>query len=187
MIATSHARIGDFLFLLKGVTKMITAVPVSEMDEVDRYLATYDEVKELEEELKLAKQRKEATKLQLLAFMEASGFQSVKRDGRTLTTSKSTYAKVIDFVSLRQWVDEQEEPFSTYLDETFKKRALNELITECQRKALELGLPVEEVYPPGLDSYVIDRVTVRASAKRRKSEPKPDSALSELDEILEDF
>lgn len=130
------------------------------MDEIDEYLKSYDAVRGLESDLREANKRKAKAKDALLEYLSAQGLTSAGREGRTVTTTAICYAKVDDYDMLRDWVDEQDEPRSEYMEEVFRKKRLNEMAREAVRDAAMSG---ELTMPPGLGSYIQHRVTVRRS------------------------
>ena len=159
------------------------------MDAIDTYLSIYAKVKAAESELQAMKQEKAQAKFELILYLESNGFRSVGRNDRSVSHSKRSYGKIIDFNQLRDWVSEQDEPMSEFMEEVFIKgskkdpRGIHGIVVAAQRESVNTGQPVVDCLPPGLEITTDDVITVRT----RKSNAKPVAmtALERLQEVID--
>ena len=166
---------------------------VSEPDAVDDYLTAYANKQEITRELDLAKQKLDEAKQNFLTFTDEHNFTTVKREGYTVSRSKRTFGKVVDFDGLVRWVIEQDEPRSQYMEEVFikgsskDKRGLHCILEDAKKTSIELGLPIDECLPDGLNMSIIDVVTVRASKSNGNDKKKPATKVGQLEQEMETF
>lgn len=161
-------------------------------DAIGDYLSAYKAQKAIEADLAKAKKITAGAKDGFIVFMEGNSFTSVKQDGSTITHSKRSFGKIVDFDALEEWVGESDEPRSLYMEEVFiKGSSKNEsgihlMISDAQAMSVKLHAPVRECLPPGLDLSVIDVVTV-TSAGANTPRKKPKTAVEKLQQQMEDI
>jgi len=162
-----------------------------ELDPIAEYIFAYNGAKLLEVKHKKAKKKLEGAKERLLAHMDNIDTDTVKRNGVSVSKSKRNWGKVTDFTELVEWISKQDEPRSQFMEEVFIKgsakdpRGIHMMLKDAQINSVELGLPLSECLPKGLEMSTTDVLTVRRS---KAGEPlRPSNKVEQLQQELEDF
>lgn len=161
-------------------------------DPIAEYIFAYNGAKLLESRYKKAKKKLEGAKEVLLSHMDSIGTETVKRKGVSISHTKRNWGKVTDFAKLKEWVSKQDEPRSEFMEEVFIKgtkkdpRGLHMMLKDAQINSVELGLPLHECLPDGLEMSTTDVLTVRKS-KGAVEKAVPTNKKEQLQQELEDF
>lgn len=162
------------------------------LDPIAEYIFAYNGAKLLEAKRKKAKKKLEGAKERLLALMDEMGTETVKRKGITISATKRNWGKVANFTELVEWISKQDEPRSQYMEEVFIKgsvkdqRGIHMMLKDAQINSVELGLPLHECMPDGLQMSTTDVLTVRKS-KAAVEKETPKNKKEQLQQELEDF
>jgi len=158
-------------------------------DKIQEYLEAYDTQKQIEADLAAAKQITNEAKGVLMSLLESMGINKIGRGDRTISLSKRSFGKVVDFDLLVNWISEQDVPRSEYIQEVIIKgstrdpRGIHAMVEDAQKEALDTGRSISECLPPGLELAVVPVVTVRRSSVRSR---KASGAKGKLEDILDE-
>jgi len=127
------------------------------------YFDFYEEVKELEGQLKIQKEILEQIKQELIEEMDGIGMKTY--DGLepvNLTRSKRQFIKVVDFKGLSNYIEQTlNEPLSEYGSFKFDNDKLKPLVETAKEKMLRENVSLTEVLPKGIELGFTDIITVR--------------------------
>lgn len=163
-----------------------------ELDPISEYIFAYNGSKLLEAKYKKAKKKLEGAKQRLLAHMDNIGTETVKRNGVSISATKRNWGKVVDFAELVKWISEQDEPRSQFMEEVFIKgssedpRGIHMMLKDAQLASIELGLPLSECLPSGLEMSTTDVLTVH-NVKVAVEKVSPKNKREQLQQELGDF
>lgn len=150
----------------------------------------------LDQEMKIARARRQYTRDRLIAELESRGSDRDGNEHGKVLLMRKTYPKVTDFDALREHVHDLDEPDSAYLKEVFIKGnkrqgiedPLERLVNRAMLLSLEEGIHISEAMPPGLtvttDTSV--RVTLRKANANELFKAKLENPFGALDEALEE-
>ena len=150
---------------------------LGEVDAIEVYRLWHESKQQIESILSAVKKKLEAGKEELTGYFRSQGATAMTRDGFSYSLSSRVYAQV-ELDTFIEWVLAQDEPQSTYLETTAKKKVLNTLVLEARKS--NPGRE-EDILPDGVGFHTIEIITVR----EKKTNSKPRSARGELTEIME--
>ena len=133
-----------------------------------RYVDHYEELKELESELKRQKEMIDDIKDELYSEMDMAGIKTIDEGRVMVTKSQRTFPKVVDYHKLQTYIMETlNEPISEYTKLEFILAKLTELIKTAQVDSLKDHVPLEDVMPDGLEIATTKIITVRSKNDER--------------------
>ena len=131
-------------------------------DLATRYVDHYEELKEIESELKRQKEMIDDIKEELYSEMDMAGIKTIDEGRVMVTKSQRTFPKVVDYHKLQNYIMETlNEPISEYTKLEFISAKLTELIKQAQADSLKDHVPLEDVMPDGLEIATTKIITVR--------------------------
>jgi hypothetical protein len=136
-------------------------------DLATRYVDHYEELKEIESELKRQKEMIDDIKEELYSEMDMAGIKTIDEGRVMVTKSQRTFPKVVDYHKLQNYITETlNEPISEYTKLEFISAKLTELIKTAQADSIKDHVPLEDVMPDGLEIATTKIITVRGKGDR---------------------
>lgn len=143
------------------IDEFLAGISLREMGQ--EYLELYEEVRELEDQLKKQKQILDMKKAEIIAMLDSLSTTNIDLDGAKIIRSQRIFSKVTDFKALSDYIEnELNEPLSEYGSFKFDSDKLRPLIDEAKLESIEKHIPLTDAMPKGLEMSSVDILTVRS-------------------------